>query len=173
MIAFSFNETLSAHFLFVGLAPSTSFLLTRSLPVPNPEWVPQCFFLPTLSDTSPSSVPFPSHPPPMPSSSYSPSFPLTFSPSSVTNAMVATATATSFSLLIYSLSGFDLLNILSRIANHPNPRVNLSAIDDSCSLVIVDVRRHDCPIVYCSDSFCCLAGYRDKNKILGRNCRFL
>jgi PAS domain S-box-containing protein len=42
----------------------------------------------------------------------------------------------------------------------------------SCSFVVVDVRRHDSPIVYASPSFYRLTGY-DEHEVLGRNCRFL
>jgi len=42
----------------------------------------------------------------------------------------------------------------------------------SCSFVVVDVRRHDNPIVYASPSFYRLTGY-EEHEVLGRNCRFL
>ncbi|TFK37934.1 PAS domain-containing protein, partial [Crucibulum laeve] len=75
-------------------------------------------------------------------------------------------------LPVYSASGFDLLSILARVATRPHPRVVLGPVDLTCSFVVVDVRRHDQPIVYCSPSFCRLTGY-EENEILGRNCRFL
>jgi PAS domain-containing protein len=45
-------------------------------------------------------------------------------------------------------------------------------VDLTCSFIVVDVRRHDSPIVYCSPSFCNLTGYTEP-EVLGRNCRFL
>ena len=73
---------------------------------------------------------------------------------------------------VYSASGFDLLSILSRVATRPNPRVVLGPVDLTCSFVIVDRRRYDHPIVYCSPSFCTLTGYSEE-EVIGRNCRFL
>ncbi|KAF7763418.1 hypothetical protein Agabi119p4_7955 [Agaricus bisporus var. burnettii] len=75
-------------------------------------------------------------------------------------------------LPVYSASGFDLLSIMARVANRPHPRVVLGPVDMTCSFVVVDVRRYDHPIVYCSPSFCHLTGYTE-NQVLGRNCRFL
>ncbi|TDL16156.1 hypothetical protein BD410DRAFT_646025 [Rickenella mellea] len=75
-------------------------------------------------------------------------------------------------LPIYSASGFDMLSILSRVATRPSPKIVLGPVDLTCSFVVVDVRRHDSPIVYASPSFCALTGYAE-NEVLGRNCRFL
>jgi PAS domain-containing protein len=75
-------------------------------------------------------------------------------------------------LPVYSASGFDVLSILSRVVNRPNPTIQLGPVDLSCSFVIVDVRRYDCPIVYASPTFCHLTGYGEQ-EVLGRNCRFL
>ena len=75
-------------------------------------------------------------------------------------------------LPVYSASGFDVLSILSRVVNRPNPTIQLGPVDLSCSFVIVDVRRYDCPIVYTSPTFCHLTGYSEQ-EVLGRNCRFL
>lgn len=72
----------------------------------------------------------------------------------------------------YSATGFDILSILARVFSRPYPRVNLGPVDLTCSFVVVDVRRHDSPIVYCSPSFCKLTGYEER-EVLGRNCRFL
>ncbi|KAG6914901.1 hypothetical protein DXG01_014640 [Tephrocybe rancida] len=77
-----------------------------------------------------------------------------------------------FGLPVYSASGFDVLSILSRVASRPNPQVILGPVDLTTSFVVVDVRRHDSPIVYCSPSFCRLTGYPE-HEVLGRNCRFL
>jgi PAS domain-containing protein len=73
---------------------------------------------------------------------------------------------------VYSASGFDLLSILSRVATRPNPRVVLGPVDLTCSFVVVDLRRYDHPIVYCSPSFCSLTGYSEE-EVIGKNCRFL
>ena len=73
---------------------------------------------------------------------------------------------------VYSASGFDLLSILARIATRPNPHFVLGPVDLTCSFVVVDVRRYDHPIVYCSPQFCALTGY-EEHEVLGRNCRFL
>ncbi|KAL4079362.1 PAS domain-containing protein [Scleroderma citrinum] len=78
----------------------------------------------------------------------------------------------SLPLSIYSTSGFDLLSILSRVANRPNPTICLGPVDLSCSFAIADVRRHDSPIVYASPSFYRLTGYSE-HEVIGRNCRFL
>jgi PAS domain S-box-containing protein len=75
-------------------------------------------------------------------------------------------------LPVYSSSGFDLLSILGRVANRPNKSITLGPVDMSCSFVVVDVRRHDNPIVYASPSFYRLTGY-EEHEVLGRNCRFL
>ncbi|GLB45102.1 putative PAS domain containing protein [Lyophyllum shimeji] len=75
-------------------------------------------------------------------------------------------------LPVYSASGFDVLSILARVATRCNPRVALGPVDMTCSFVVVDTRRHDHPIVYCSPTFCRLTGY-EEHEILGRNCRFL
>lgn len=78
----------------------------------------------------------------------------------------------SLGLPVYSASGFDLLSILARVANRPHPRVHLGPVDLTCSFVVVDVRRFDHSIVYCSPSFCRLTGYSE-HEVIGRNCRFL
>ncbi|KAF8627534.1 hypothetical protein AX15_004382, partial [Amanita polypyramis BW_CC] len=75
-------------------------------------------------------------------------------------------------LPVYSATGFDVLSILARVATRPNPRVVLGPVDLTCSFVVVDVRRYDHPIVYCSPGFCRLTGYSEA-EVLGRNCRFL
>ncbi|KAF7288189.1 White collar protein 1 [Mycena chlorophos] len=75
-------------------------------------------------------------------------------------------------LPIYSQSGFDVVSLLSRVASRPNPSVQLGPIDFTTSFVVVDCRRHDEPIVYCSPSFCTLTGYSER-EVQGRNCRFL
>ncbi|KAJ3547551.1 hypothetical protein NMY22_g1596 [Coprinellus aureogranulatus] len=80
--------------------------------------------------------------------------------------------ATALGLPVYSATGFDALSILARVFNRPYPRIHLGPVDLTCSFVVVDTRRHDHPIVYCSPSFTKLTGYTEQ-EILGRNCRFL
>ncbi|KAF8992735.1 PAS domain-containing protein, partial [Cyathus striatus] len=87
-------------------------------------------------------------------------------------AAASTGAPSPLGLPVYSASGFDLLSILSRVASRPNPRVQLGPVDLTCSFVVVDVRRHDHPVVYCSPTFCRLTGYSE-NEVIGRNCRFL
>lgn len=72
----------------------------------------------------------------------------------------------------YSSTGFDMLNVLMRVATRPNPAINIGAVDLSCAFVVTDAEKDDHPIVYCSDNFERLTGYT-KHMILGRNCRFL
>ncbi|KAJ7792495.1 hypothetical protein B0H14DRAFT_2930809 [Mycena olivaceomarginata] len=79
---------------------------------------------------------------------------------------------TASGLPVYSQSGFDVVSLLSRVQNRANPSISLGPVDFTTSFVVVDVRRHDHPIVYCSPSFCALTGYSER-AILGRNCRFL
>ncbi|KDQ32172.1 hypothetical protein PLEOSDRAFT_1035381 [Pleurotus ostreatus PC15] len=82
------------------------------------------------------------------------------------------AAPSSLGLPVYSSSGFDLLSILARVVNRPNPRISLGPVDLTCSFVVADVRRHDNPIIFCSPTFCALTGY-DESEVVGRNCRFL
>ncbi|KAI9834227.1 MAG: hypothetical protein M1819_003065 [Sarea resinae] len=72
----------------------------------------------------------------------------------------------------YSSSGFDMMNILMRVATRPNPEISIGAVDMSCAFVVCDVAHYDIPIIYCSEVFERLTGY-SKHEILGRNCRFL
>ncbi|PWN48462.1 hypothetical protein IE53DRAFT_195938 [Violaceomyces palustris] len=72
----------------------------------------------------------------------------------------------------YSISGLDILGILSRAITRPSPRISLGPVDLSCSFTISDARHPDQPLVYVSDTFCHLTGYTSQ-EILGRNCRFL
>ncbi|GAA5995247.1 hypothetical protein JCM11641_003828, partial [Rhodosporidiobolus odoratus] len=73
---------------------------------------------------------------------------------------------------IYSSSGFDLVGVLARVVNRKNPTIEIGAIDMSCSFVVVDAKRFDQPIVFCSETFSRLTGYSNE-EIVGRNCRFL
>ncbi|KAJ7574028.1 blue light receptor [Mycena floridula] len=75
-------------------------------------------------------------------------------------------------LPLYSVSGFDIISVLARVATRPEPKVFLGPVDLTSAFVVADVRRHDHPIIYCSQTFCRLTGY-EESEILGRNCRFL
>lgn len=125
---------------------------------------------------APHSIPYPqvdySHPPPPPPIQ-------TTSTSSFTTADILKLNATTrfsapspLGLPVYSSSGFDLLSLLSRVVSRPHPNIVLGPVDSSCSFTVVDVRRHDCPIIYASPTFYRLTGYAE-SEVLGRNCRFL
>ncbi|KAJ3071131.1 blue light receptor, partial [Quaeritorhiza haematococci] len=73
---------------------------------------------------------------------------------------------------IYSTTGFDMLGILARVVNRPNPKIMIGPVDFSCSFLVVDARKFDMPIVYASETFTKLTGYCNA-EIVGRNCRFL
>ncbi|KAI8090427.1 hypothetical protein BDF21DRAFT_436839 [Thamnidium elegans] len=73
---------------------------------------------------------------------------------------------------MYANTGFDMLSILSRVANRPNPQIDLGPVDLSCSFVVVDARQYDFPLVYASPMFERLTGYAP-NEVMGMNCRFL
>ncbi|KAF9034194.1 hypothetical protein BDZ89DRAFT_1130746 [Hymenopellis radicata] len=88
---------------------------------------------------------------------------------SVLNSFIAPS---SLGLPVYSTSGFDILSVFGRVANRPNPQIQLGPVDLTSSFVVVDVRRFDQPIVYCSPTFCRLTGYEER-EILAKNCRFL
>lgn len=70
---------------------------------------------------------------------------------------------------LYSSSDFDTLSVLSRVYTRPNPKIELGPVDDSVSFVVVDSQKHDSPIVYCSQNFYKLTGYKPE-EIVGRNC---
>ncbi|ORE02908.1 hypothetical protein BCV72DRAFT_297098 [Rhizopus microsporus var. microsporus] len=73
---------------------------------------------------------------------------------------------------MYANTGFDMLSILSRVANRPNPQINLGPVDLSCAFVVVDAKQYDFPLVYVSPMFEKLTGYAP-SEVIGRNCRFL
>ncbi|KAF7315996.1 White collar protein 1 [Mycena indigotica] len=102
------------------------------------------------------------------------SFPTAFStfPASPPFPEIPHAASATLGLPIYSQSGFDVVSLLARVTNRPNPIVPLGPIDFTTSFVVADCRRHDDPIVYCSPSFCSLTGYSEQ-EVRGRNCRFL
>ncbi|KAF4637936.1 hypothetical protein G7Y89_g152 [Cudoniella acicularis] len=73
---------------------------------------------------------------------------------------------------IYSLSGFDMLSALMKVATRKDPEIDIGKVDMSCAFVVCDVTQTDCPIVYVSEIFERLTGYT-KHEVLGQNCRFL
>ncbi|KAL8277730.1 hypothetical protein RQP46_009852 [Phenoliferia psychrophenolica] len=73
---------------------------------------------------------------------------------------------------LYSSSGFDIIGVLARIAARPHQAIQIGPVDLSCSFLVVDAKRYDMPIVFASETFSTLTGYRN-DEILGRNCRFL
>ncbi|OZJ03921.1 hypothetical protein BZG36_03618, partial [Bifiguratus adelaidae] len=87
------------------------------------------------------------------------------------NISIAPQTANNLSGL-YSTTGFDIIGILARVVSRPNPQINIGPIDMSCSFLVVDARKYDFPIVYCSPTFESLTGY-SASEIVNRNCRFL
>jgi len=54
---------------------------------------------------------------------------------------------------IYSSTGFDLVGILARLIQRPNPKIAIGPIDLSCSFVIADAMSPDNSIVYVSETF--------------------
>ncbi|KAI8822666.1 uncharacterized protein EV422DRAFT_524905 [Fimicolochytrium jonesii] len=73
---------------------------------------------------------------------------------------------------LYSGTGFDMLQILARVASRPNPTVNLGPIDMSSSFIVTSATDPDFPIIYASQTFENLTGYKSA-EIVGKNCRFL
>ncbi|KAG2143092.1 PAS domain-containing protein [Suillus clintonianus] len=121
----------------------------------------------------PHSIPYPqvdySHQPPLPpiqTTAFTAADILKF------NATASFSAPSPLGLPVYSSSGFDLLSLLSRVVSRPHPNIVLGPVDSSCSFTVVDVRRHDCPIIYASPTFYRLTGYTE-HEVLGRNCRFL
>lgn len=68
-------------------------------------------------------------------------------------------TSTNFAGL-YSASGFDLLSVLARVIARPNPTIQIGPVDSSCAFLVVDARKWDMPIVFASDKFAEMTGYR-------------
>jgi hypothetical protein len=60
----------------------------------------------------------------------------------------------------------------ARILMEPDYRLIESLITSQQNFVLSDPSLPDNPIVYASDGFCKLSGYK-RNEIIGRNCRFL
>lgn len=73
---------------------------------------------------------------------------------------------------LYAPSGLDVMTVLFRIYARPNPQINLGPIDCSVAMIVCDLAVSDNPIVYASDAFLAMTGYR-MGEIKGKNCRFL
>lgn len=73
---------------------------------------------------------------------------------------------------LYCPSGLDMMTVLFRIYGRPNAQINLGPIDCSVALIVCDLAKPDNPIVYASDPFLQMTGYR-MQEIQGKNCRFL
>ncbi|KAF2966409.1 hypothetical protein GQX73_g7165 [Xylaria multiplex] len=73
---------------------------------------------------------------------------------------------------VYAPSGFDMMNILSRVASRPSPVVDLGPVDASCALVVCDIEQPDYPVVYANEACTQLTGY-SLEEMLGKNCRFM
>ncbi|VDC00293.1 unnamed protein product [Peniophora sp. CBMAI 1063] len=104
----------------------------------------------------PGSLAPPIHPPPLPPN----------------NIAAYAGAGAALGLPVYSTSGFDLMGVLARLVNRPNPKIMLGPVDLSCAFCVVDTRGYDSPIVYASPTFYSLTGYAE-NEVVGRNCRFL
>lgn len=73
---------------------------------------------------------------------------------------------------LYCPSGLDMMAVLFRIYARPNAQIQLGPIDCSVALIVCDLSLKDHPIVYASDPFLQMTGYR-MQEIQGKNCRFL
>lgn len=71
-------------------------------------------------------------------------------------------TSTNFAGL-YSSSGFDLLSVLARVAARPNPILMIGPVDTSASFVVADARKFDLPIVFASEGFTKMTGYKSED----------
>ena len=60
----------------------------------------------------------------------------------------------------------------AKILMEPDFRLMESLIHSQQNFVLSDPSLPDNPIVYCSEGFCKLTGYK-RSDVLGRNCRFL
>jgi hypothetical protein len=58
------------------------------------------------------------------------------------------------------------MKILLSIATRPNPTISLGPVDFSSSFVVVDAKKPDFPLMYVSESFERLTGYK-ANEIIG------
>ncbi|KAH8819450.1 hypothetical protein F5884DRAFT_659169 [Xylogone sp. PMI_703] len=73
---------------------------------------------------------------------------------------------------ISTTSEFDVSLALIKVNTRENPEVNIAPVDMSCPFVVCDATIRENPIIYVSDKFEHLTGYK-RHEILGHNCRFL
>ncbi|KAF8330769.1 PAS domain-containing protein, partial [Cantharellus anzutake] len=73
---------------------------------------------------------------------------------------------------LFSSSGFDIMDTITRLVNRPNPTVALGPVDFSCAFLVADALKPDLTIVYVNPAFTRLTGYESR-ECIGRNCRFL
>lgn len=62
--------------------------------------------------------------------------------------------------LLFSQSGFDVVEVLSRVSKRPNPTVNIGSVDFSCAFIVADAQKADWPIVYASPPLVSVVLYR-------------
>lgn len=70
------------------------------------------------------------------------------------------------------LHKFDVTEALNRVNMRKDPEIDIAPVDISCAFVVCDATARDCPIIYASEVFERLTGYK-REEIRGRNCRFL
>ncbi|KFY14690.1 hypothetical protein V491_05947 [Pseudogymnoascus sp. VKM F-3775] len=71
-----------------------------------------------------------------------------------------------------SSSGFNIEGILMKVTSRKNPETDLGSVDMSCAFVVCDITMPDYPIIYASEIFERLTGYK-KSEVWMQNCRFL
>ena len=55
--------------------------------------------------------------------------------------------------VLFSSSGFDITDTISRLVNRPNPTVSIGPVDFSCAFMVADALKPDLTIVYVSPAF--------------------
>lgn len=123
----------------------TSIIAVNPLPLPSAKIRPYTMHPFTITSSTSSSI----YPPPAPFDPAALNLPLPPIDGSPTN----------FAGL-YSSSGFDLLSVLARVASRPNPTLIIGPVDTSASFVVVDARKYDLPIVFASEAFETMTGYK-------------
>eukprot|EP01038_Epipyxis_sp_PR26KG_P005741 gene5741-7928_t len=93
---------------------------------------------------------------------------LSFRPSALTSAI--STVGSSFNQSIYPPG--PILQQRAKILMEPDYRLIQALVTSQQNFVLSDPSLPDNPIVYASDGFCKLSGYK-RSEILGRNCRFL
>ncbi|KAM7191596.1 hypothetical protein V8F33_008828 [Rhypophila sp. PSN 637] len=73
---------------------------------------------------------------------------------------------------LYAPSQYNIMQILIKVMERPNPKVQLGPVDMSCPILVCDLQLADQPIIYASEPFYQLTGYTPE-EVIGSNCRFL